>query len=400
MSKAVDAFLKAGFSKEETSKIIDFWMKMKVTPFSKTKISKRIEDIFEFFDEFSVSRNVAKKMLVKEPRLLLTTSLPMLKKNLLQNANFLKVEPEKLVLIFVKQPSLLTRKPEGIYSNLIKNARIIGVEPAVFLEKGLKHPTLLAFSPEYVLKNVTLLKKGLNLDAVRFSKLFKEFPNILTRNPETILNLVQKISKDFDVSETDVQKSFLKAPSLFSYSEENLIEKINAGMRYFDLPKEDVCKMYLFAPALLQVSPERIHFNVSKAADVFSTDSKTIISSFLKMPPLFLCSPDSIKQKYDFYKQMYLEDVFCVAGEAKKDLNLLKNHILKNAKEMLVCSVQSLEVRRVYGLWIKENQGTSSKAPIWKRPSRIMSDLKNVSDEFWKRNPALFQTFLKNQKGK
>lgn len=400
MSEVVDTFLNAGFSKEEASKVIDFWMKAKVNPFSKTEISKKIDDLFLFFDEFSVSKNVAKKAIVKEPRLLLTTSLPMLRKNLLQNAKLLKIEPEKLVSILVKQPSLLTRKPEGLFSNLIKNAKTVGVESVFFLEKSLKHPTLLAFSSEYVMKNVTLLKKGLNLDEVGFSKLFKEFPNILTRSPETVLNLIQKISEEFDVSKDEVQKSFLKAPSLLSYSDQNLIEKINVGMQYFGLPKEDICKMYLFAPALLQVSPDRIHSNVSKVADIFSTDSKTIITSFLKMPALFLCAPNSIKEKYDFYKQMYLDDAFCLGNEIKKDLNLLKNHILKNAKEMLVPSMQSLEVRRAYGLWIKENQGTSSKAPIWKRPSKIMDDLKNVPDDFWKRNPALFQAYLKNQKGK
>ena len=400
MKEVVAAFLKAGFSKEEASLIVDFWTKRKVNPFSRTEISKKIENHFAFFEEFSVSRTVAKKVIIKEPRLLLTTSLPMLRKNLLQNAKLLKMEPEKLVSIFVKQPSLLTRNPDGLFSNLIKNAKTIGVESAIFLEKSLKSPILLALSTEHVLKTVTLLKNGLKLDSESFSKLFKEFPNILTRNPETVLNLVHTISKDFNVSEIDVKKSFLKAPSLFSYSEKNLIEKINIGMQYFDLPKKDICKMYLFAPSLLQVSPDRIRSNVLKAADIFSSDPETIISSFLKMPPLFLCSPDTIKQKYDFYQQMYLDDVFCVGDERKKDLNLLKKHILKNAKETLVPSMQTLEVRRVYGVWIKENQGVSSKAPIWKRPSRIMDDLKNVPDDFWKRNPALFQAYLKNQKGK
>lgn len=400
MSKAVDAFLKAGFSKEETSKIIDFWMKMKVTPFSKTEISKRIADIFEFFDEFSVSRNVAKKAIVKEPRLILTTTLPQLRKNLFQNAKLLNVEPQTLASILSRQPNLLTRSPDGLFSNLVKNAEILGVEVVDFLNKSLKQPTLLALSPELVRKNATLFKKILSIDDGAFSKLFKSFPNIMTRNPESVLELIDTVSQNFGVSQEDVKKSFLKAPSLFNFSAKNLVEKLNTGVDYFDMPKEDVCKMYLFAPTLFQMDPNTIKENVSKVASVFETDLKTIISSFLKMPSLFMCSPESIEQKYEFYKQMYLDDVFCLGNETKKDLNMLKTYLLKNAKETLINSMSSLKLRRICGIWLKENQGASSKAPLWKKPAKIMDSLQNVPEDFWKRNPVLFQTFLENQKGK
>jgi len=400
MSEIVDAFLNAGFSKEETSKIIDFWIGMKLNPFSKTEMSKRIADIFEFFKEFSVSRNVAKKAIVKEPRLVLTTTLPQLRKNLLQNAKLLNIDPQTLASILSRQPNLLTRRPDGLFSNLAKNAEIVGVEASDFLNKSLKHPALLALSPELVRKNSTLFKKVLLINDIEFSKLFKSFPNIMTRNPESVLELIDAVSQDFGVSQADVKKSFLKAPSLFNFSAKNLVEKINTGVDYFDIPKEDVCKMYLFAPTLFQMDPNTIKENVSKVASVFETDSKTIISSFLKMPALFMCSPEAIKQKYEFYKQMYLEDVFCLENETKKDLNMLKTYILKNAKETLINSMSSLELRRIYGIWLKENQGVSSKAPLWKRPSRIMGSLQKVPAEFWKRNPVLFQTFLKNQKGK
>ena len=52
MSEVVDTFLNAGFSKDEASKVIDFWMKAKINPFSKTEISKKIDDLFLFFGEF------------------------------------------------------------------------------------------------------------------------------------------------------------------------------------------------------------------------------------------------------------------------------------------------------------------------------------------------------------
>ena len=133
---------------------------------------------------------------------------------------------------------------------------------------------------------------------------------------------------------------------------------------------------------------------------MFEVQPERIIQSFLKLPTLFLCSPKAIKQKYDFYKQMYLDDVFCFQNEEKKDLSLLRDYILKDPRETIVNSMHSLQMRRIYGLWLKASQGSSSQSPVWKRPNKIAEDLRSVPDDFWQNNPLLAQKYKQIQKGK
>lgn len=392
-------FLNAGFSKEETSKIIYFWTNQKKNPFLKTDIENRLNELFDFFKNYSISKNKVIKAIVKEPRILFVKAESM-EKAIGQYTMVLNTSLKNLMSAILKQPSLLNRDPAVIVLNALKSARQISVSSAEFIKMGLKYPSLLLLSPETVKQHTVGLRKKLLLNKTEFAKVFKKFPNILTRNPESIFKLLDDVSVGLNVPVEMVKKSFLKAPSLFSYTAENLISKVKDGEEALKLSLPKMTKVFLAAPVLFEVKNQTIVSNIQQVSEIFGVGPERIVESFLKLPTLFLCSPALIKEKYDFYKEMYLDDVFQFKNEEKKDLELLKDYILDDPRETIVNSIQSLELRRIYGVWLKEKTGSSSPKPVWKRPNKIVEDLKNVSDEFWQKNPVLAQKYLQLQKEK
>ncbi len=392
-------FLNAGFSKEETSKIVYFWLNQKKNPFLKTDIEKRLNELFVFFENYSISKNKAVKAIVQEPRILFVKTDSM-EQAIVQYTVTMDTSLKNLMPAILKQPSLLYRNPAVIVLNTLKSAREMGVSSDEVIKIGLKHPSLFLLSPETVKQHVVELRKKLSLKKTEFAKVFKKFPNILTRNPGSIFKLLDDVSAGLNVPVEMVKKSFLKAPSLFSYTAENLISKVNDCAEVLKLPLPRMTKVFLVAPVLFEVKNQTIVSNIQQVSEVFDVGSERIVQSFLKLPTLFLCSPALIKEKYDFYKKMYLDDVFQFKNEEKKDLELLRDYILGDPRETIVNSMQSLELRRIYGFWLKEKNGSSSQAPVWKRPNKIAEDLKNASDEFWQKNPALAQKYLQLQKDK
>lgn len=395
----IDVFFKEGFSKEDASKLVHFWLDQKENPFVKTDIKNRLNELFSFFSDIAISKAQARKMIAQEPRLFFAKT-DTLRGNAKQYEILFDTPLKSLSGAFIKQPSLLYRDPATIILNVLKCSRMIGVSSSEFIKKGLKSPVLFSLSPETLCTHLVSLRKNLSLKKTEFAKIFKKFPNILTRNPQSILKLIEGVSTELSVPVDAVKKSFLKAPSLFNYSIENLISKVDKGAKTLGLEKTEMARVFLSAPMLFEVRSGTVEENVSQVAKIFDVEPRQIVHSFLKLPTLFLCSPVSIKEKYDFYKQMYLEDVFSFRNEEKKDLNLLKEYLLKDPRETLVNGMQSLALRKAYGLWLKEKHGFSSMAPVWKRTSKILADLRGESPESLQKYPLLSQKLLESQKGK
>jgi hypothetical protein len=154
------------------------------------------------------------------------------------------------------------------------------------------------------------------------------------------------------------------------------------------VPEEDIIKSMVKSPTLLAISPKTILQNVQETAKLFQVEDKEIITSFLKSPTLFVLSPKTLKQKLDFYHQMYLDDVFRLNGETKKDVKALTRYLLKAPYDTFSNSLESLNLRRIYGLWLKEETGFSHMSPVWKRIGKILKELQLADKSFYQKNPA------------
>ena len=181
---------------------------------------------------------------------------------------------------------------------------------------------------------------------------------------------------------------------------ETLSEKIKTLAKAFKISEQEIGMAFFKSPGLLELTPEHIFEHAKETALLFQTDTKTIIQSFLKAPTLFSCSPNTLKQKLDFYHQMYLEDVFRLKDETDKNLQNLTSYLLKSPNETLANSFESLKLRRLYGLWLKEKTGFSQMSPIWKRINKITQELETAPSSFLNNIPDSKILLSKIQKEK
>ena len=244
------------------------------------------------------------------------------------------------------------------------------------------------------------MKKHFNIDNKTIYKTFKASPTILKRNQLLLLALTKKLSSEFQLDEENVKKAFIKQPNLFNLSFETLSKKIKTLAKEFKISEQEIGMAFFKSPGLLELTPEHIFEHTKETALLFQTDTKTIIQSFLKAPTLFSCSPNTLKQKLDFYHQMYLEDVFRLKDETDKNLQNLTSYLLKSPNETLANSFESLKLRRLYGLWLKEKTGFSQMSPIWKRINKITQELETAPSSFLNNSPDSKILLSKIQKEK
>ena len=228
--------------------------------------------------------------------------------------------------------------------------------------------------------------------------MFLKSPTLIKRNYLSLLNAPKQLAKVHKIDQAFFNRIFLAQPTLFNLTQPLLSGKIHQLSKLFQISEEEIVKSMIKSPTLLAVSPKTILQNVQKTAKLFQVEEKEIIASFLKSPTLFVLNPNTLKQKLDFYHQMYLEDAFRLKGETKKDLNALTRYLLKAPYDTLANSLESLNLRRIYGLWLKEETGFSQMSPIWKRIGKISKELELADQKFFQKHPTFKVIVFKKQK--
>ena len=242
---------------------------------------------------------------------------------------------------------------------------------------------ILVFAPEYILSKIEKIKANLNALSVCLNipqsevmKMVQKQPSLLSRKPENLIKNLNENASLIGVSFDWLLKTALKHPVLFSLTKSHVEKDKEFWMQRFSLSQEDFSALTMGAPVILLRDNKSILSHVNEMTTFFDVEENALIKAYLKTPTLFMCTPEMLKQKYDTYKKLYLRDVFRLGdNETTKDINLLRSYLLKSPTEALTNSMSGIEIRRIYGEHLKQRDGISSKAPIWKRVSKIKREL-------------------------
>ena len=392
-----DIFLSNGFDETSYQKIKKTLLRKSNDPFQKTDVNKRLEEFFNFFSSLDVNLEDVRKGITLAPEFLTHTPTK-INQNIWELSAYTGVSPKKLAGCLIKQPMSLTKNPKNIFITLQKGAQIWNIDFKTILSLSLKQPLLLTtpLSKFSAFKN--FLIRHFELTEKEATKVFLKSPTLIKRNYLSLLNTPKQLAKIHKTDQALFNRIFLAQPTLFNLTQPLLSGKIKQLSNLFQISEEEIVKSMIKSPTLLAVSPKTILQNVQKTAKLFQVEEKEIITSFLKSPTLFVLNPNTLKQKLDFYHQMYLEDAFRLNGETKKDLKALTRYLLKAPYDTLANSLESLNLRRIYGLWLKEETGFSQMSPIWKRIGKISKELELADQKFFQKHPAFKAIVFKPQK--
>ncbi len=391
-----DIFFNNGFDERSYQKIKKTLIKKNKDPLQKTNVNQRLKEFFSLFNTFGISNEDVCKSITLAPEFLTHTPAK-INQNILELSAYTKIPPKKLASALIRQPMTLTKNPKNILITLQKGAQVWGIDFKTMLSLALKQPLILTTTISKYSAFKNFLIRHFDLNEKEATKVFLKSPTLIKRNYLSLLNAPKQLAKIHKTDQALFNKIFLAQPTLFNLTQALLSSKIQNLSTLFEVSEEEIIRAMGKSPTLLGVSPKTILQNVQETAKLFQVEEKEIISSFLKSPTLFVLSAKTLKQKLDFYQQMYLDDVFRLNGETKKDLKALTRYLLKAPYDTFGNSLESLNLRRIYGLWLKEETGFSQMSPVWKRIGQISKELQLADQSFYQKNPAFKLIVFKNK---
>ena len=268
------------------------------------------------------------------------------------------------------------------FETLCKFFKKFNKTPSEVRKKIVQSPKLFDYLPEFIehnLKNAALL---FNCSQKEVFYHFWDTPLLFTISPSVMKRNLQAQADVLKIPLDVWKKIALKKPPVLKKNAQMLKSSIQLMASELKISQDEWVKITLKASELLCADPNTLLKKTKENASVLGTDISSVVKSFSRFPSLFYIDPKKLQAKYDFIKQMYMDDLICLDDNGKKNEKVLTKYLL-NKPLILVYSMEAFELKKVYAEYIKIQKGKPQKGPLYRTERDILSQLEKAPDSFW-----------------
>jgi len=223
---------------------------------------------------------------------------------------FTKEEARKMI---VKEPRLITA---GVRTGLLPRMHFfvkeLKIPLAILREIVKKNPFLLLGNVDQILrpKLKSYLNSSLGMDVAKVHKLLKRFPQFVNYHLENkILPMQQYFCEDLQFSNTEYANILLKYPRLITYSLVGKIKHVVGYLRYeLEMDAHQVKRILYQAPQVTSFNTDYLNSKVIYLKKTMHWEKEEMKKVLTGMPNLLLCSIEkNIVPKLEYLQSVGLE---------------------------------------------------------------------------------------------
>jgi hypothetical protein len=284
-------------------------------------------------------------------------------KRMAMNAEQFKMPIEEWYRLCLKNPRVLTLKPERLKHYVENSSKSLGIDETEFIDMGKKFPQILSTTSETLLKNVEETLFFLEIPRKKYIGLIKKNPILLGLSAQRIIENTTKIAKVLSANKNEIKKLIGKYGNLVTKDADTVEENIRKICEKIGISKEDYIKKIVFKqPSLISSKPETIYGTYLVIRQQFESDEKT--TEFLYANPAILA-----------YAQERLLTLFIIQKitglKTHKTEDPIKQFIKMNKGERIFTSEGELKLMSIFNHLVKIQS-------VWKKeidPMRFKTDL-------------------------
>ena len=282
--------------KARINKIIE---KRKLSPIVKERIKARLNGIKykDIAQKGNINIDVAKRS-VQKGVLRLQYENGVISKNYIEKAKAIapvfNCDTETAVKIMLKNPAVVSDKPETIMQNIRDIAKLFNCSEEKIIKISVKYLDICFQRPETLLNNVRKSAELLGCEQGEFMKVCFRFPPLFYLKPESVLKNVEQACIAFNCKKEDYVRTTLRQPQLFCQKFETLMSNIRRSAANISCSTDKLIQAALIEPAIFCLKPDTIAKNYKKKISYLKCSEKEFIDTALKNPKLLIIRPDTL----------------------------------------------------------------------------------------------------------